>query len=309
MTLSRLSVLSHSSTLLLPPRWPPWLSGNRFGPELIPPAKCSPQLGGSACSPPPASAKKEEEEEESSALSFLSIFIFIYMHTDTHTRDDFLISGTRSRSQLASNFWQTQRFGDQEGPQPNLSPTKLAELPSSCCPQGTGIAPSPGMAGDKPPELSPWSPGLFSDVGKVQIEPCPFPLLQSIPHLCTCTSPQNLVWGVTVPPKKAVPKSSVGQDPPITDLLCQEQWHRLGSLVNYDAKKNCFKYQRKQNKWPKVGLSSPHSPFPNGNTKKEENPEQSAVWIRESKQERKEEHSHSSLKVTLCAPCSSSPTC
>lgn len=167
---------------------------------------------------------------------------------------------------------------------------------------------SPGMAGDKAPELSPWSPGLFSDVGKVQIEPCPFPPLRSIPHLCTCTSPQNLVWGVTVPPKKLCQNPAWGRTPP--SLICCVRSSGTGwaaSLIT--MQKNCFKYQRKQNKWPKVGLSSPHSPFPNGNTKKEENPEQSAVWIRESKQERKEEHSHSSLKVTLCAPCSSSPTC
>lgn len=110
-------------------------------------------------------------------------------------------------------------------------------------PQGQGIVPRDG------PRAQPVVPGFFSDVGKVQIEP--FPLLQSIPHLCTCTSPQNLVWGITVPPKKLCQKPSVGQDPPpITDLLCQEQWHRLGSLVIYDAK-NCFKYQRKQKKWPK----------------------------------------------------------
>lgn len=42
-----------------------------------------------------------------------------------------------------------------------------------------------------------------------------------------------------------------------------------------------------------VGLSP--LPFPHSNTKTEENPEQSAVWIQEPKQERKEEHSHRSL--------------
>lgn len=58
--------------------------------RINPSSQVQPPAGGSACSPPPASAKKEEEEEEeSSAISFLSIFIFIYMHTDTHTRDDF----------------------------------------------------------------------------------------------------------------------------------------------------------------------------------------------------------------------------
>lgn len=60
--------------------------------RMNPYSQVQPQPGGSACSPPPASAKKEEEEEEeegSSAVSLLSIFIFIYMHTDTHARDDF----------------------------------------------------------------------------------------------------------------------------------------------------------------------------------------------------------------------------
>lgn len=178
-----------------------------------------PQLGGSACSPPPASAKKEQEE--SSAISFLSIFIYIYAHRHTH-KGRLLTSDTQSRSQLASNFWQTQSFGDQEGPQPNLSPTELAELPSSSCSwgtgtpqgQGTGLLPVPGDGwGQTPPELSPWSPGLFSDVGKVQIELCSFPLLRSIPHLCTCTSPQHLVWGITVPPKKLCQNPTWGRTP------------------------------------------------------------------------------------------------
>lgn len=163
-------------------------------------------------------------------------------------------------------------------------------------PQGQGIVPRDG------PRAQPVVPGFFSDVGKVQIEP--FPLLQSIPHLCTCTSPQNLVWGITVPPKKLCQKPSVGQDPPPSQIYCVRSSGTGWAASLFTMQKTASSIKENKRNGQKVGLSSPHSPFPNGNTKKEENPEQSAVWIRESKQERKEEHSHSSQKVTLGAPCS-----
>lgn len=63
-----------------------------------------------------------------------------------------------------------------------------------------------------------------------------------------------------------MPKPDVGQDPPpshITDLLCQEQWHRLGSLVIYDAKKLLqVSKKTKQNGQKKLGYPLPAPPFP-----------------------------------------------
>lgn len=141
------------------------------------------------------------------------------MHTDTHTRDDFRSPAPGAAPSLPQTFGKPKILGDQEGPQPNLSPTKLAELPSGA--QGHPRVKELFLVPRDGPRAQPVVPGFFfSDVGKVQIEPCPFPLLQSIPHLCTCSSPQNLVWGITVPPKKAVPKPNVGQDPPSSLICC-----------------------------------------------------------------------------------------
>lgn len=68
------------------------------GLSLLPtPSKCQKGGGGILCN-----------------IFSLYIYIYIYAHRHTH-KGRLSISGTRSRSQLASNFWQTQNFGGSGG--------------------------------------------------------------------------------------------------------------------------------------------------------------------------------------------------
>lgn len=83
----------------------------------------------------------------------------------------------------------------------------------------------------------------------------------------------------------------------------KEQWNArsAGQLRYHDAKKQ-LQVSKKTKHAAKGWVSLSPLPFPNSNTKTEENPEQSAVWIQEPKQERnRRTQPQEPSKVTICA--------
>lgn len=138
----------------------------------------------------------------------------------------------------------------------------------------------------------------------------PIPTSPKHPTPLHLQQPPKSGLGHHSPPKKSCAKTQRGAGPPlITDLLCQEQWHRLGSLVIYDAK-NCFKYQRKQNKRPKkLGYPLPTPPFPMEIQRRKKTLSKALSGLGNQSRKGKRSTAHSSQKVTLGAPCSSSQTC
>lgn len=166
---------------------------------------------------------------------------------------------------------------------------------------------------------------MFADVGKVQIEPPAVlvPAPRSIAHLCTGSSsrrhlqqpPQPTppaagrpVRGITVHPSQAVPKlqscarREAETAPSLTVLFsgqgAVEQAKRRTALLPRCKKLLQVSKKRKQMAKSWVILF-PTPPFPMEIQRRKKNPEQSAVWIQEPKQERKEERSHSSLQKRL----------
>lgn len=129
----------------------------------------------------------------------------------------------------------------------------------------------------------PTAAGVSFDVGKVQTGP----------GLCPSRAP-----AASRPAPHGAGGTGGREEPGVHLSEGKEQWNArsAGQLRYHDAKKKKQLQVSKKTKhaakgW--VGLSP--LPFPHSNTKTEENPEQSAVWIQEPKQERKEEHSHRSL--------------
>lgn len=118
--------------------------------RINPSSQVQPPAGGLSLLPTPSKCQKRRRENP---LQYLfSLYLYLYLCTRTHTQGTTSPGVSGAAPSFASSFWQTQRFGGQEGPQPNVSPTKLAELPSSSCPQGQGMALCPqGWLGTNPP--------------------------------------------------------------------------------------------------------------------------------------------------------------